>query len=58
MMWIGLAGNEVSSLDAIVGSALTGSLSVYDNPIDCDDEAENLLSLASQGLSVISDCAN
>lgn len=58
MMWLGLAGNEISSLDDIVGTALSGSLSVRDNPIDCDAEADNLSSLASQGLSVISDCSN
>lgn len=58
MMWVGLAGNDIASLDPIVGTALSGSLSVRDNPIDCEDEAANLLSLAGQGLSVISDCAD
>lgn len=58
MMWLGLAGNEISSLNAVVGTALSGSLSVQNNPIDCDVEADNLSTLASQGLNVISDCSN
>lgn len=57
MMWVGLGGNEITSLETLVGTALTGSLSVRDNPIDCSDEAENISALESQGLSVISDCA-
>ena len=57
--WLYLGSNQITDLGPLVeNSGLSDGdfVFVWDNPVDCDEQADNLSALRSLGVNVISDC--
>jgi Leucine-rich repeat (LRR) protein len=54
--YLDVSGNQIATLEPMVGGALKGTFSFYGNPLPCATEAENIQTLASSGLEMLGAC--